>query len=77
MSVLMGRAGLKGRGEMKRKKNAYAIYCEESEGDSGPEDKDISAAWAENEELILPVEDRKGASRAMALSPDRYRHNPG
>jgi hypothetical protein len=55
---------------------SYAIYCEESEGDSGPEERDISAC-AENAELILPVDDLKGASRAMALTPGRHRHSPG
>jgi hypothetical protein len=54
----------------------YAIYCEESEGESGPEERDISA-WAENAELMLPVDDLRGASRAMALTPDKHRHNPG
>jgi len=45
------------------------MYWEASPGDSGPEESDISA-WAEKVEPMLPVDDLKGASRAIALDPN-------
>lgn len=48
---------------------SYAIYCDERAGDSGPAESAISAR-EENEELMLPVDDLRGASKAIVLNTD-------
>lgn len=45
---------------------SYAMYWEGRAGDSGPVGSDMSAC-AEYLEAMLPVDDLKGASRAIAL----------
>jgi hypothetical protein len=49
---------------------SYAIYWEDREGDSGPAESDMSAC-DKYLEVMLPVDDLKGASRAIA--PDLAR----
>jgi hypothetical protein len=44
---------------------SYAIYCEDRAGDSGPAESDMSAC-VRYLEVMLPVDDLKGASRAIA-----------
>lgn len=48
--------------------NSYATYCEGSEGESGPVETDISAC-VRYLDVMLPVDDLKGASRAIAPGP--------
>ncbi len=52
-------------------RESYAIYWEEREGDSGPEESDISVC-GEKAEVMLPVEVLKGASRAIAPNPTQH-----
>ena len=54
---------------------SYAIYCDDMAGDSDPAESDISAR-EENEELMLPVDDLRGASKAIVLDT-RLAHSRG
>lgn len=65
-----------GRSDWESLPEEEAIYWEESAGDSGPEESDISV-YGENAELILPVDVLKGASRAIATNAEWRCHEPG
>lgn len=50
--------------------DSYAIYWEDRAGESGPAESDMSES-VKYLEAMLPVDDLKGASRAIAPDPKR------